>query len=48
MFGIDAEIVDGSLGIGFGIGGQPSLCDGKSAMGMWDGEEAATYQYQLY
>lgn len=26
VFGIDAKIVDGSFGIGFGVGGQPSLC----------------------
>lgn len=39
VFGIDAEIVDGSLGIGFGIGGQPSLCGSKSAMLIWGGEE---------
>ena len=31
VFGVDAEIVDRTLGIGFGVGGQPSLWGSKSA-----------------
>ena len=31
VLGIDAEIVNGSLGVGFCVGGQPSLCVRGSA-----------------
>lgn len=30
VFGIDAEVVHGSLGIGFGVCCQPSFCESKS------------------
>ena len=48
VFGVDAEIVDRSLRIGFGVCGQPSFYEYVSKAHMWRRECAAAYQYQLY
>ena len=39
VFGVDAEIVDGTLGIGFSVGGQPSLWGSKSAESLYGENE---------